>query len=106
MLNGDWRKIPDTYFRTLGAEDVARPPRNVAGLQAGVRRRCRTATGKRDRRVAGVGCGETGGRNECKGKGECGVPLKEETWKKVRAKFEEVAKVKNKTIGNAPAKKS
>jgi site-specific recombinase XerD len=27
MLAGGWKRIPETYFRTLGAEDVARVPR-------------------------------------------------------------------------------
>ena len=30
MLNGGWRKVPDTYFRTLGAEDVSRFHREMS----------------------------------------------------------------------------
>jgi site-specific recombinase XerD len=30
MLNGGWRKIPETYFRTLGEEDVARFHREMS----------------------------------------------------------------------------
>ena len=30
MLNGGWKKIPETYFRTLGADDVARFHREMS----------------------------------------------------------------------------
>ncbi|PKB79553.1 MAG: hypothetical protein BZY88_12685 [SAR202 cluster bacterium Io17-Chloro-G9] len=30
MLNGGWKKIPETYFRTLGFEDVARKHREIS----------------------------------------------------------------------------
>ncbi len=43
MLNGGWKKIPETYFRTLGADDVAQFHREMspadrlahAGVEAG-----------------------------------------------------------------------
>lgn len=48
------------------------------------------------------GCGEKVSQNACKGMGECAVPLKAETWKKARAKFEELMKQKGKEVGPAP----
>lgn len=50
------------------------------------------------------GCGEHPGQNECKGQGGCAVPPKEATWKKARAKFEELMAAKNKKVGPAPEK--
>jgi hypothetical protein len=33
------------------------------------------------------GCGESVASNECKGKGECAVPLSEDTWQTAYKKF-------------------
>jgi hypothetical protein len=52
------------------------------------------------------GCGNKPGENECKGKGECGVPMGAKTWKKARARFEELMAKEGKKVGPAPAKKS
>jgi hypothetical protein len=52
------------------------------------------------------GCGNTPGENSCKGKGECGVPMSSKTWKKARAKFEELLTKEGKKFGPAPAKKA
>ena len=51
------------------------------------------------------GCGATAGNNACSNKGECGVPLKKETWEKTRAKFKAAWEKVNspKTLGDAPA---
>lgn len=51
------------------------------------------------------GCGEKPGQNACKSKGECAVPLKDASWKKARARFEEVMKKAGKKVGPAPKKK-
>jgi hypothetical protein len=50
------------------------------------------------------GCGAHPGENACKGRGACAVPLKEKTWKKARARFEELMKQAGKKVGPAPAK--
>ncbi|HEV3416706.1 MAG TPA: DoxX family protein [Pirellulales bacterium] len=50
------------------------------------------------------GCDGTAGINRCSGKGACAVPLKDETWKLARARFERLAKAKDLKIGTAPAK--
>jgi hypothetical protein len=50
------------------------------------------------------GCGELAGVNACKGKGKCGVPLKDETWTKVRAKFATAMTKSGKKVGPAPKK--
>jgi hypothetical protein len=50
------------------------------------------------------GCGEHPGQNQCKGQGACAVTLKDDTWKKARAKFEELMAAKNKKVGPAPKK--
>jgi uncharacterized membrane protein YphA (DoxX/SURF4 family) len=50
------------------------------------------------------GCDGTAGINRCNGKGACAVPLKDETWKLARARFERLAKAKDLKIGAAPAK--
>lgn len=52
------------------------------------------------------GCGAKPGENECKEKGECGVPLSSKTWKKARARFEELMKKEGKKVGAAPPKKA
>jgi hypothetical protein len=52
------------------------------------------------------GCGATPGENSCKGKGECGVPMSAKTWKKARARFEELMAKEGKKVGPAPPKKS
>ncbi len=51
-------------------------------------------------------CGNTPGENSCKGKGECGVPMSSKTWKKARARFEELMAKDGKKVGPAPAKKA
>jgi integrase len=48
MLSGGWKKIPETYFRTLGAEDVARVHREISPAD----RLARSQPSNRDR--AGV----------------------------------------------------
>ncbi|HTU27489.1 MAG TPA: hypothetical protein VMF30_18920 [Pirellulales bacterium] len=50
------------------------------------------------------GCGGHPGQNECKGQGGCAVPLKDATWKKARAKFEQLMAAQGKSVGPAPAK--
>jgi hypothetical protein len=50
------------------------------------------------------GCGEHPGQNQCKGQGACAVVLKDKTWDKARAKFEELMTAANKKFGPAPAK--
>jgi len=50
------------------------------------------------------GCGEHPGQNQCKGQGACAVPLKDETWKKARAKFDELLTKQGKKVGPAPPK--
>ncbi len=50
------------------------------------------------------GCGEHPGQNQCKGQGACAVTLKDKTWQKARAKFEELMAAKNKKVGPAPEK--
>ncbi|MCH8828249.1 MAG: hypothetical protein IID45_01595, partial [Planctomycetes bacterium] len=53
------------------------------------------------------GCEETVGQNKCKGKGACAIkPLKEDSWKKARASFEEARKNAEPKFGDAPEKKS
>jgi putative oxidoreductase len=49
------------------------------------------------------GCDGTAGINQCKGKGACAVPLKDETWKLARARFEQLAARRHLKIGTAPA---
>jgi hypothetical protein len=51
------------------------------------------------------GCGAHPGENSCKGKGSCNVPLTPVSWKKARARFEQLMKAAGKTVGNPPAKK-
>ncbi len=51
------------------------------------------------------GCGEHPGENSCKGQGACAVPLTDATWKKARARFEQLMTAANKKFGSAPAKK-
>jgi hypothetical protein len=50
------------------------------------------------------GCGEHPGQNQCKGQGGCAVTLKDKTWQKARAKFEELMTAKHRRFGPAPAK--
>jgi len=50
------------------------------------------------------GCDGTAGINSCKGKGACAVPLKDETWRLARDRFEQLAKGKHVKVGAAPAK--
>jgi len=50
------------------------------------------------------GCGEHPGQNQCKGQGACAVPLKDKTWEKARAKFEELLAKQGKKAGPAPPK--
>jgi hypothetical protein len=51
------------------------------------------------------GCGAKPGENNCKGMGECGVPMQGKTWKKARARFEELMAKEGKKVGPAPAAK-
>jgi hypothetical protein len=48
------------------------------------------------------GYGGYPGQNTCKGKGECGVPLKAETAKSARKQFEQLMKAAGKKVGPAP----
>lgn len=49
------------------------------------------------------GCGNTPASNDCKGKGECAVPIvNEETWKKARAAFEKRMAAQGKNVGPPP----
>lgn len=50
------------------------------------------------------GCGAKPGENACKGMGECGVPMSDKTWKKARARFEELMAKEGKKVGPAPKK--
>lgn len=50
------------------------------------------------------GCDNQPGQNQCKGQGACAVPLKDDTWKKARAKFEQLMARQGKAVGTAPAK--
>jgi hypothetical protein len=52
------------------------------------------------------GCGAKPGENNCKGMGECGVPMSTKSWKKARARFEELMAKEGKKVGPAPPKKS
>jgi hypothetical protein len=61
-----------------------------------------SCNGENDCRGQG-GCGNTAGINSCKGQGKCQVPLKENVWKKARARFEARMKQQNKAFGNPPA---
>jgi hypothetical protein len=63
-----------------------------------------TCAGDNDCRGLG-GCQNDPGFNDCKGKGSCHVPLKDDAWKKARAKFEAEAKKAEKKIGDAPKAK-
>jgi hypothetical protein len=52
-------------------------------------------------------CGAKPGENACKGMGGCEVPIaKDEMWKRVRKRFEEVMAKEGKKVGPAPAKKA
>ena len=51
------------------------------------------------------GCGSHPGQNECKGKGECSVPLSDDTWKKARKEYEKQMKLAKKKFGAAPKAK-
>lgn len=42
------------------------------------------------------------GENDCKGKGSCAVPIKGDSWKDARAKFEARMKKAGKDFGKAP----
>ncbi len=50
------------------------------------------------------GCGENPGSNECKGMGDCHVPMKPEhgAWEKARMAFEERMKAQKKEFGKPP----
>jgi hypothetical protein len=50
------------------------------------------------------GCGAKPGENNCKGMGECGVPMSDKSWKKARARFEELMAKEGKKVGTAPKK--
>jgi len=51
------------------------------------------------------GCQESVGQNDCNGKGECGVPLSDDSWKKARAAFEKAMKTAGTEFGDSPTKK-
>ena len=59
------------------------------------------AAGDRDR---DIGCGEHPGENQCKGMGECAVPLSDKAWAKARKNFEAAMKKAGKKFGDAPKK--
>lgn len=48
------------------------------------------------------GCGEYPGQDRCKGQGGSAVPLKKDTWKKARARFEQVMASLNKDVRPPP----
>jgi hypothetical protein len=49
------------------------------------------------------GCGANPGQNACKGQGGCAVPIEHDaTWKKARAKFEQLMAAEGKKVGPAP----
>ncbi len=50
------------------------------------------------------GCGEHPGQNQCKGQGACAVVLKDNTWQKARAKFEQLMAAQQRKFGPAPQK--
>ncbi len=50
------------------------------------------------------GCGEKPGENNCKGMGNCAVPLKDKTWDVARKNFEAAMKKAGKKFGKAPKK--
>jgi hypothetical protein len=50
------------------------------------------------------GCGNNPGENACKGKGACAVPLTDKSWKKARARYEQLMKAAGKQFGSPPAK--
>ena len=78
---------------------------NGPGPAAGNFLRCGSRIGQGDSRPEGhSGCGGKPGENECKGKGECGVPMSSGAWKKARARFEELMKKEGKEVGPAPPK--
>ena len=52
------------------------------------------------------GCGAKPGENSCKAKGECAVPMSGKTWKKARARFEELMTKEGKKVGPAPPAKA
>jgi hypothetical protein len=52
------------------------------------------------------GCGEHPGENECKGRGECAVPLSDKPWAKARKNFEAAMTKAGKKFGDAPRRKA
>ncbi len=52
------------------------------------------------------GCGAKPGENSCKAMGECAVPMSGKTWKKARARFEELMMKEGKKVGPAPPAKA
>ena len=52
------------------------------------------------------GCGEHPGENQCKGMGECAVPLSDKAWAKARKNFEAAMKKAGKKFGDAPKKEA
>lgn len=53
MLNGGWKKIPATYFRTLGADDVARFHREMSPADRLARAPMEAGPGLKRRKVRG-----------------------------------------------------
>ncbi len=51
------------------------------------------------------GCGGYPGQNTCDSKGQCAVPLKEQTWTLARKQFEQLMKDAGKQVGTPPAKR-
>jgi hypothetical protein len=98
----------------LGEPHVCRGINMCKGLGAGKENACAgqgtCATAKAhschaDNECRGQGgCGAKPGENNCKGMGECGVPMSEKSWKKARARFEELMAKEGKKVGPAPKK--
>jgi hypothetical protein len=100
----------------LGEPHVCRGINMCKGLGAGKQNACAgqgtCATAKAhgchaDNECRGQGgCGAKPGENSCKAMGECAVPMSGKTWKKARAKFEELMTKEGKKVGPAPPAKA
>jgi hypothetical protein len=62
-----------------------------------------TCNGHNDCKRQG-GCGELPGENECRGRGRCNVPLRDDIWKIARARFEARMKKAKVKFGPPPPK--
>jgi hypothetical protein len=62
-----------------------------------------TCNGHNDCKRQG-GCGELPGENECRGRGRCNVPLRDDVWKIARARFEARMKRAKVKFGDPPPK--